>query len=195
MEKLDIKFDLPIEALEEKSVSSTPIFDGKVLHVRLDEITLPNGVSATREYCHHNGAVCVLPLTDEGEVICVRQYRYPFHEDLLEIPAGKLDSPEEDPNDAVRRELREETGAAAKKIVYLGKYYPSPAILDECIYMYLATGLEFGETEFDEDEFIESVRVPLSKLVDLTLEGKIRDGKTQICALRAQMMIDKGLIG
>ena len=195
MEKLDIKFDLPIEALEEKSVSSTPIFDGKVLHVRLDEITLPNGVSATREYCHHNGAVCVLPLTDEGEVICVRQYRYPFHEDLLEIPAGKLDSPEEDPNDAVRRELREETGAVAKKMIYLGKYYPSPAILDECIYMYLATGLEFGETEFDEDEFIESVRVPLSKLVDLTLEGKIRDGKTQICALRAQMMIDKGLIG
>ena len=194
MENLNIKFDLPIEALEEKSVSSTPIFDGKVLHVRLDEITLPNGVSATREYCHHNGAVCVLPLTDEGEVICVRQYRYPFHEDLLEIPAGKLDSPEEDPNDAVRRELREETGAVAKKIVYLGKYYPSPAILDECIYMYLATGLEFGETEFDEDEFIESVRVPLSKLVDLTLEGKIRDGKTQICALRAQMMIDKGLI-
>ena len=194
MEKLDIKFDLPIEALEEKSVSSTPIFDGKVLHVRLDEITLPNGVSATREYCNHNGAVCVLPLTDEGEVICVRQYRYPFHEDLLEIPAGKLDSPEEDPNDAVRRELREETGAVAKKMIYLGKYYPSPAILDECIYMYLATGLEFGETEFDEDEFIESVRVPLSKLVDLTLEGKIRDGKTQICALRAQMMIDKGLI-
>jgi ADP-ribose pyrophosphatase len=194
MENLNIKFDLPIEALEEKSVSSTPIFDGKVLHVRLDEITLPNGVSATREYCHHNGAVCVLPLTDEGEVICVRQYRYPFHEDLLEIPAGKLDSPEEDPNDAVRRELREETGAVAKKIVYLGKYYPSPAILDECIYMYLATGLEFGDTEFDDDEFIESVRVPLSKLVDLTLEGKIRDGKTQICALRAQMMIDKGLI-
>ena len=195
MENLNIKFDLPIEALEEKSVSSTPIFDGKVLHVRLDEITLPNGVSATREYCHHNGAVCVLPLTDEGEVICVRQYRYPFHEDLLEIPAGKLDSPEEDPNDAVRRELREETGAVAKKMIYLGKYYPSPAILDECIYMYLATGLEFGDTEFDDDEFIESVRVPLYKLVDLTLEGKIRDGKTQICALRAQMMIDKGLIG
>ena len=195
MENLNIKFDLPIEALEEKSVSSTPIFDGKVLHVRLDEITLPNGVSSTREYCHHNGAVCVLPLTDEGEVICVRQYRYPFHEDLLEIPAGKLDSPEEDPNDAVRRELREETGAVAKKMIYLGKYYPSPAILDECIYMYLATGLEFGDTEFDDDEFIESVRVPLAKLVDLTLEGKIRDGKTQICALRAQMMIDKGFIG
>ncbi len=195
MENLDIKFNLPIEALEEKQLSSTPIFDGKVLHVRLDEVTLPNGVLSTREYCHHNGAVCVIPLTDEGEVICVRQYRYPFHEDLLEIPAGKLDSPEEDPNDAVRRELREETGAVAKKIIYLGKYYPSPAILDECIYMYLATGLDFGDTEFDDDEFIESVRVPLSKLVELTLEGKIRDGKTQIAALRAQMMIDRGLLG
>lgn len=194
MENLDIKFNLPIEALEEKQLSSTPIFDGKVLHVRLDEVTLPNGVLSTREYCHHNGAVCVIPLTDEGEVICVRQYRYPFHEDLLEIPAGKLDSPEEDPNDAVRRELREETGAVAKKIIYLGKYYPSPAILDECIYMYLATGLDFGDTKFDDDEFIESVRVPLSKLVELTLDGKIRDGKTQIAALRAQMMIDRGLL-
>lgn len=194
MENLDIKFNLPLEALEEKQLSSTPIFDGKVLHVRLDEVTLPNGVLSTREYCHHNGAVCVIPLTDEGEVICVRQYRYPFHEDLLEIPAGKLDSPEEDPNDAVRRELREETGAVAKKIIYLGKYYPSPAILDECIYMYLAAGLDFGDTEFDDDEFIESVRVPLSKLVELTLDGKIRDGKTQIAALRAQMMIDRGLL-
>ena len=188
MEKLDINFELPIEALEEQTVSSAPIFDGKVLHVRLDEISLPNGQSATREYCHHNGAVCVIPLTDEDEVICVRQYRYPFHEDLLEIPAGKLDSPSENPNDAVRRELREETGAIASKITYLGKYYPSPAILDECIYMYMAEGLSFGETDFDEDEFIESVRVPLDKLVELTLDGKIRDGKTQICVLRAYMM-------
>lgn len=194
MENLNINFELPLDALEEKAISSTPIFDGKVLHVRLDEITLPNGVTATREYCHHNGAVCVLPLTDDGEVICVRQYRYPFHEDLLEIPAGKLDTPDENPNDAVCRELREETGATAKRVIYLGKYLPSPAILDECIYMYLATGLEFGDTEFDDDEFIESVKIPLSTLVELTLAGKIRDGKTQIAVLRAQMMIDRGLI-
>ena len=191
MENLNINFSLPLDALEEKKVSSTPIFDGKVLHVRFDEITLPNGVAATREYCHHNGAVCVIPITDEGEVICVRQYRYPFHEDLLEIPAGKLDSPEEDPNDAVIRELREETGAIAQTITYLGKYYPSPAILDECIYMYMAEGLSFGDTDFDEDEFIESVRIPLDRLVELTLEGKIRDGKTQICSLRAHMMLER----
>ncbi|MBE6593256.1 MAG: NUDIX hydrolase [Ruminococcaceae bacterium] len=191
MRDLDINFSLPIEALEEKTLSSTPIFDGKVLHVRFDEITLPDGKVATREYCHHNGAVCVIPITDEGEVICVRQYRYPFHEDLLEIPAGKLDSPDEDPDDAVRRELREETGAMAKSFTYLGKYYPSPAILDECIHMYMAEGLCFGETEFDDDEFIETLRVPLDKLVELTLDGRIRDGKTQICALRAHMMLSR----
>ncbi|MBP3369401.1 MAG: NUDIX hydrolase [Clostridia bacterium] len=188
MDNLGINFSLSLNDLEEKTLSSSAIFDGKVLHVRLDEISLPNGKPATREYCHHNGAVCVIPITDEGEVICVRQYRYPFHEDLLEIPAGKLDSPDEDPFDAVRRELREETGAVAKSITYLGKYYPSPAILDECIHMYLAEGLTFGNTDFDDDEFMESVRVPLDSLVEMILDGKIRDGKTQICALRASMM-------
>lgn len=189
MDNLNIDFSIPIEALEEKTLSSSSIFDGRVLHVRFDEISLPNGNTSTREYCHHNGAVCVIPITDRGEVICVRQYRYPFHEDLLEVPAGKLDTPEEDPNDAVRRELREETGALAKNITYLGKYYPSPAILDECIHMYMAEGLSFGETEFDDDEFIETVRIPLDSLVEMVLDGKIRDGKTQVCALRASIML------
>lgn len=189
MDNLNIDFSLPTEALEEKTLSSSPIFDGRVLHVRLDKISLPNGKMSTREYCHHNGAVCVIPITDQGEVICVRQYRYPFHEDLLEVPAGKLDSPEEEPNDAVRRELREETGAIAKSLTYLGKYYPSPAILDECIHMYMAEGLSFGETEFDDDEFIETVRIPLDSLVQMVLDGKIRDGKTQVCVLRASMML------
>ena len=179
----------------EKQKSSELIFDGKVLHLYRDVIELPDGKEGFREFCRHVGAVCVVPVTDEGEIICVRQYRYAIGQSIIEIPAGKLDSREEDPREAALRELREETGAICKSLTYMGKYYSSPAILDECIYMYLATGLEFGETEFDDDEFIESVRVPLSKLVDLTLEGKIRDGKTQICALRAQMMIDKGLIG
>ena len=105
MKDYKLEFSLPLEALEEKKVSSTSIFDGKVLHVRLDEITLPNGKGATREYCHHNGAVCVIPICDNGDVLCVRQFRYPFGEPLIEIPAGKLDSPDENPDDAVRREL------------------------------------------------------------------------------------------
>ena len=185
-----MKFSLPIEELEERTISSESIYDGKVLHVRVDAVSLPNGEHSFREYCHHNGAVCVIPITDDGDVICVRQFRYPFHEALIEIPAGKLDSPDEDPYSAAIRELREETGASAAKMTYIGKYYGSPAILDECIYMYVAEGLTFGNTDFDDDEFIEPIRIPLKKLVEMTLEGKIRDGKTQICALRAYMMLN-----
>ncbi len=185
-----IKYSLPIEALEEKQVSSANIFDGKVLHVRVDEISLPDGKSGIREYCHHNGAVCVIPVTDDGEVICVRQYRYPMFEALLEIPAGKFDFIGEDPEEAALRELREETGASCKKLTKLGMYYGSPAILDEKIHMFLAEGLTFGETEFDEDEFIETVRLPLSELVDMVLAGEIPDGKTQAAALRAYMIIN-----
>ena len=187
----DYKFSLPLEALEEKTLSSRNIFDGKVLHVRLDEISLPNGGVGIREYCHHNGAVCVIPVTDEKEVICVRQYRYAMREPLLEIPAGKLDTPDEDPTKAALRELREETGAICSKLTYLGLYYGSPAILDEKIHVYLAEGLSFGETEFDEDEFIEIVRIPLDRLVDMTLDGSIKDGKTQAAILRAAIMLDR----
>ena len=190
METKDLKYSLPIEALEEKMISRQNIFDGYVLHVRKDTISLPNGKEATREYCHHNGAVCVIPVTADKEVICVRQYRYAMHSDLLEIPAGKLDYPEEDHTEAVIRELREETGAVCKKLTYLGEYWGSPAILDEKIYMYMAEDLTFGDTDFDEDEFIEIVRVPLDTLVQMVLDGKIPDGKTQAAVLRANAMIN-----
>ena len=189
MENKDLKYSLPIEALEEKMISSQSIFDGKVLHVRIDGISLPNGKEATREYCHHNGAVCVIPITDDNEVICVRQYRYAMHTDVLEIPAGKLDYPEEDHTEAALRELREETGATCSKMTYLGEYWGSPAILDEKIYMYLAESLTFGETEFDEDEFIEIVKVPIDTLVEMVLQGKIPDGKTQTAILRANEIL------
>lgn len=189
MDNPELKFSLPEEAFEEKTLSSSNIYDGRVLHVRCDEVSLPNSKKSTREYCHHNGAVCVIPICENGDVICVRQFRYPFHRTLIEIPAGKLDGPDESPDDAVRRELREETGATGAKITYLGKYYGSPAILDECIYMYMAEDLTFGNTDFDEDEFIEGVRIPLDSLVQMTLEGKIQDGKTQAAALRAYLML------
>ena len=189
MQDFELNFSLSRESLEEKQISSTPIFDGKVLHVRLDEISLPNGKNATREYCHHNGAVCIIPICDNLDVLCVRQFRYPFGEALIEIPAGKLDTPDEDPNSAACRELREETGATAEKMTFLGMYYGSPAILDERIYMYMAEGLTFGDTDFDDDEFIEPLRIPIDVLVDMVLSGKIKDGKTQIAVLRAYMML------
>lgn len=184
-----MEFSKDISEFVEKTVSSELLFDGKVIHVYRDVITLPDGKSAFREYNRHIGAVCVIPVTDEGEVICVRQYRYPIGDVLLEIPAGKLDYKGEDPEAAALRELREETGATCERLTYLGKYLGSPAILDECIHMYMAEGLSFGDTDPDDDEFIESVRIPLSELVEMVMSGQVPDGKTQIAALRAEKLL------
>ena len=180
-----------ISKFEEKQKSSQLIFDGKVLHLYRDEIFLPNGREAFREFCRHIGAVCVVPVTDEGEIICVKQYRYAVGEVMLEIPAGKLDSKDEDPREAALRELREETGATCKSLTYLGKYLSSPAILDECIHMYMAEGLEFGDTDFDDDEFIETEKIPVDELVAMIMRGEIHDGKTQAAVLRAAIAIAK----
>lgn len=184
-----MEFSKDISKFVEKTVRSELLYDGKVIHVYRDDITLPDGNPAYREYNRHMGAVCVIPITDEDEVICVRQYRYPIGDVLLEIPAGKLDFKGEDPAAAALRELREETGATCERLTYLGKYLGSPAILDECIHMYMAEGLTFGDTDPDEDEFIESVKLPLSELVDMIMNGKIPDGKTQIAALRAEKIL------
>ena len=190
---LIMEFSKDISSFVESTVSSKLIYDGNILHLYKDEITLPDGKPAYREYNRHVGAVCVIPLTDAGEVICVRQYRYPVAEVLLEIPAGKLDYKGEDPESAARRELREETGATCRELIYLGKYLGSPAILDECIHMYLAKDLEFGDTDFDDDEFLETVRIPLDELVDMIMRGEVPDGKTQTAALRAYKMIKDGM--
>ena len=173
-----------LEQMRETCESSELIFDGKVMHLYFDRVRLPNGMSATREYARHIGAVCVLPLFADGTVACVRQYRYPHGEILTEIPAGKLDSKQEDHAQAALRELREETGCTCGKLTHLGKIYTSPAILDETIDMYLAEEITEGETDFDEDEFLAPVRIPLKDLVDDVMAGKIPDVKTQAAALR-----------
>lgn len=170
---------------------STEIFKGRVLRLVKDDITLPNGRKSVREVIRHKGAVCVVPVTDKGEVVIVKQYRYPFDEVLVEIPAGKLDTVDEIPLEAAKRELHEETGAVADSIKYLGAYYGSPAILDEKIYMYLAEGLHFGEQELDDDEFVETERIPLEKLCTMIMNGEVPDGKTQAAVLRAAVMLGK----
>lgn len=173
-----------ISHLEERCISSKLIYDGKVVHLYVDRIALPNGEEGVREYVRHVGAVAVLPLTDEGEVICVRQYRYAHQCVLTEIPAGKLDSPDEDHVEAALRELREETGARCERLTHLGLFRSTPAILNERIDLYLAEGLTFGETDPDEDEFLETVRIPLAELVEQVLRGEITDGKTQVAVLQ-----------
>jgi ADP-ribose pyrophosphatase len=180
-----------LSSIEEKTLSSKLIFDGKVIHLHVDDILLPNGATGIREYCTHNGAVCVIPITSDGDVICVRQYRYAIGKPLIEIPAGKLDSINENPDDAVRRELKAETGAVSGNITFLGVYYGSPAILSEKIYMYLAENLSFGECDPDDDEFLEVIKIPLDELVEMVLNGKIEDGKTQSAVLRAKAIISK----
>ena len=183
---------MDIKNFEEKQISSELIFDGKVVHLYCDKIELPNGKESVREYVKHIGAVCVLPITKDGEAVLVRQYRYAVGRMLLEIPAGKLDSKDEDPEDAVRRELREETGAVAGRLTYVGKYYSSPAILDECIHMYIAEELEFGDTDPDDDEFLEIVKMPLAEIAEMIAIGEIIDGKTQSAVMKAIYLMQKG---
>lgn len=171
--------------LEEKFVSRKEIFDGHVLHVVCDTIELPNGKEATREICLHNGAVAVIPVLPDGRVIMERQYRYAHGAVMLEIPAGKLDSADEIPAEAAARELREETGALAGKMTYLGEIVASPALVSEVIHLYLAEDLTFGERELDEDEFLDVEYIPLADLKEMVMRGEIPDGKTQIAVLKA----------
>ncbi len=177
------------EHLIERCISSELVYDGAVVHLYVDRIALPNGEEGVREYVKHIGAVAVLPLTDAGEVICVRQYRYAHGVIMTEIPAGKLDSKTEDHVEAALRELREETGARCKSLTYLGLFRSTPAILDEKIDLYLAEGLTFGETDLDDDEFLEVERIPLATLVDRVLAGEITDGKTQVAILKTNELL------
>jgi ADP-ribose pyrophosphatase len=183
-----------LEKFEEKKLSSREVFKGVLLHAFSDEVSLPDGRHAIREVIRHTGAVCVVPLTDKGEVITVSQFRYPHKQILLEIPAGKLDSKQEDPLEAAKRELREETGAIAGKIVELGLLYTTPAFVDEVIHMYLATDLTFTEQDLDDDENLAVDRIPLDEFADMILAGKVPDAKTQAAVMRVWAMKQKNMI-
>ncbi|MBE6662805.1 MAG: NUDIX hydrolase [Ruminococcaceae bacterium] len=176
------------EEMIEKRVSSETLYEGKILTVKRDTVELPSGRQSFREYAEHGGAVAVLPLTSEGEVVLVKQYRYAVGRVFLEVPAGKLDSRDEPPHEAAIRELREETGARCERLTPLGTLIPSPAILTERIHMYLAEGLSFGESDPDEDELLGIVRMPLQSLVSMIMRGEIEDAKTQIMALKVASM-------
>lgn len=173
--------------LTEEPVSSEEIYNGIIVHLYRDTVRLPNGKLATREVMRHPGAVCVIPLTENGEVLMVRQFRHPFSTVLLEAPAGKID-PGEMPEDCARRELSEETGAEADELEYIGDYYPSVAVLDENIRLFIARKLTFFDQHTDEDEFLRVERIPLRTLVDRVLSGEICDGKTQTAILKTWLI-------
>lgn len=179
------------ENLVEVQTHSQEIFDGAVLHVFKDTVTLPNGMPATREVIRHVGAVAIVPLTEDGKVIIERQFRYPLNRVVTEIPAGKLDCPTEDRLSAAKRELEEETGYTAQDWVSLGDYYPVAAYSDERITIYLARGLQLGQRNLDEDEFLNFEAIPLDQLVEDVMAGHITDGKTQVAILKVARLLGK----
>lgn len=174
--------------LTEKQVSSRQVFQGRILDVRVDTVTLPNGKEATREVVRHPGGVGVLALDEKNQILIVEQFRYAYGKLLEEIPAGKLERGE-DPREAGIRELREETGASAGRFEPLGYIYPSPGYCDEVIWLYLARDLTFGETDPDEDEFLNLRRVPFDRMVERVLSGQVPDSKTVAAVLKAKLLL------
>ena len=173
------------DELFETMVNSEEIFHGRLLHIFRDVVRLPNGNEVTRELFKHWGAVCIVPLTEDGNIIMERQFRYPLNRVITEIPAGKLDSLEEDRLDAAKRELLEETGITADHWVSLGDFCPAAAYSTERITMYLATGLHKGERHLDQDEFLNIKEMPMEEVIKEIMDGTIDDGKTIAAVLKA----------
>ena len=179
------------ENLMEIKETSEEIFDGQVLHLYKDTVSLPNGKNAIREVIRHIGAVAIVPMTEDGKVVIERQFRYPLNCVITEIPAGKLDAKMEDRLAAAKRELEEETGYLANEWIPLGDYVPAAAYCDEVITMYLAKGLKKGVRNLDEDEFLNIELVPLETLIEEIMEGTITDGKTQAALWKVYHMMKK----
>lgn len=173
----------------EKTVSSREIYTGRIIHVKEDTVLLPNGKLAGRELVLHHGGVGVIAVDEDKNVLTVTQFRKPYDEMVLEIPAGKLEKGE-DPKEAGIRELREETGFDAGKIEYIGKYYPTPGYCSEVISLYLAQDLSYVGQNLDDGEFVEVERIPLSTLVDMVMNNEIYDAKTAIAILKTDRLIN-----
>jgi ADP-ribose pyrophosphatase len=173
----------------ERIVDSLPIYEGRIVRFRLDTVALPDGSTAIREIIGTPGAVVIVPLTADGQVRMVRQYRSAAGEFLLELPAGTLE-PNESPAQAAPRELAEETGDHAARWRRLTGFYTLPGICDEYLHLFLATGLTPGPTNQEADEFIEVVTLPLDEALAMARRGEIRDAKTIIGLLMAGAMQD-----
>ena len=175
--------------LEEKTLKSETVYEGLIFNITHDTVLLENEKTAFRDVLWHHGGVCVIPVTDDNEIYLVKQFRYPFSAALLEVPAGKLEKGESH-EVCGRRELLEETGFTCEELIYLGEMLPTPAYNSEITHMYLAKGLKFTKQNLDEDEFLDVEKMPLSEAVELVMNGKIRDGKTQIAILKAQYLLN-----
>ena len=175
---------------EEKTLESQMIYEGAILNLRKDKVTVQEGTSY-REIVEHNGGAVIAAVKENGNMIMVRQFRKPAERVMLEAPAGKID-PGEEPIDAAVRELKEETGYRAGKVEKLTQMYPSVGYSEEILHLFLCTNLEAGETAFDENEAIDIVEYPVSSLVDMVMNGQIQDGKSQLAILMVNRLIETG---
>lgn len=174
--------------LQEKKLSSETVYEGPIFTITHDTVELENGASSIRDVLHHNGGVCVIPITDDNEIYLVKQFRYPFAAVTREVPAGKLEKGE-DHAECGRRELLEETGCTCSELVYLGEMLPTPAYDSEITHLYLARGLSYEKQQLDPGEFLDVEKIPLTEAIQLVMDGKIRDGKTQIVILKAARIL------
>lgn len=167
----------------EKKISSAEIYDGHIIKVFRDEVSLEEKGSALREVVRHKGAAAILAVNEHGEAYFVEQFRYPVGKALFEAPAGKIDEGEA-PIECAKRELLEECGVVAEKWTELGPMLSSPGFCDEVIHLYLAEGLSQSNPNPDEDEFLDIMKLPLCEVLGRLRKGEIPDAKTQILILR-----------
>lgn len=162
---------------EEKTIQTEKIFNGQMISVQVDRVRLPNGKEGTRELVKHPGAVAIMPFTDDGRLIVVRQFRKPLEKEIYEIPAGKLEL-DEDPQQCAGRELEEETGYKADSLKFVMSFYTSPGFADELLHLYEARGLRQGIVNLDPEEFVEQHAITLQQGMDMIQSNEIHDVKT-----------------
>lgn len=177
--------------MTEKTLSEKLIYKGRILDLHVDEIELPDGKKSIREVVEHHGGVCVAALTDNDELLFVRQYRYPYHRVLLELPAGKLEKGE-NPLEAGIRELEEECGVKAQSVIPMGQVYPTVAYCSEIIHLFLARGLTASRQHLDDGEFLSVEKISLDEAVKLVMNGEISDSKTVALVLKTARLKDEG---
>jgi ADP-ribose pyrophosphatase len=173
--------------IEPGLITSRPVHEGRIVNLAVDTVRFPDGSTGELEIIRHSGAAAVLPVlgdpqADDPEIVLIRQYRYAAGGYMLEVPAGRPDRPGEDWEVCARRELREETGLSADRLVHLTSIFTTPGFTDERIHLFMATGLTNGDRSLDADEFVESETLPLSRALELIRDGEITDAKT-ICTI------------